>query len=270
MGRGFQRRSAALRPRLAPGASGRATRPGRCAAAPRSSRSGLIGGVCPVFGLSKTDRGDSWAPRYAWSRGPRPSRAGDLPGRGPGAQGPPRLLSSPACGLLARQESAGRSSSAVGFGPPGAPPVPALAGDPREGRDGRGPSDEEPAMTTNSLPFLDPDPESEPETHAQSATASLLDELTLYFYRPGQDEPDPCPSPRQCGANSPASSTPSPPCWPTPDSRTISPTCCGHSSPSSTARSTGSSAISTPMNRRRTAPGWNRTARRCARSNWSG
>ncbi|MFD2235290.1 DUF2493 domain-containing protein [Phaeospirillum tilakii] len=48
-------------------------------------------------------------------------------------------------------------------------------------------------MIPTSLPFLDP--ETEPEAHAQSATASLLDELTLYGYRPGQDEPDPRPLP---------------------------------------------------------------------------
>ena len=50
-------------------------------------------------------------------------------------------------------------------------------------------------MIPTSLPFLDPDPETEPEAHVQSATASLLDELTLYGYRPGQDEPDPRPLP---------------------------------------------------------------------------
>jgi hypothetical protein len=52
-----------------------------------------------------------------------------------------RLLSSPACGLLAKQESAALSSSAL-LRPlttvRGAVPLSALAGDPREGRDGRG------------------------------------------------------------------------------------------------------------------------------------
>lgn len=37
--------------------------------------------------------------------------------------------------------------------------------------------------------------ESFPESHAPSATAVLLDELALYGYRPGQDEPDPRPLP---------------------------------------------------------------------------
>jgi len=43
------------------------------------------------------------------------------------------------------------------------------------------------------LPF--PDSDSGTEHHAASATAHLLDELALYGYRPGQDEPDPRPMP---------------------------------------------------------------------------
>jgi hypothetical protein len=46
-------------------------------------------------------------------------------------------------------------------------------------------------MTRESFPFTD----SEPERHASSATSALLDELALYGYRPGQDEPDPRPLP---------------------------------------------------------------------------
>ncbi len=38
-------------------------------------------------------------------------------------------------------------------------------------------------------------PDTESEDHAQSATGALLDELALYGYRPGQDEPDPRPLP---------------------------------------------------------------------------
>jgi hypothetical protein len=46
----------------------------------------------------------------------------------------------------------------------------------------------------NTLPFLDSaDPDS--EEHPASPTAHLLDELALYGYRPGQDEPDPRPLP---------------------------------------------------------------------------
>ena len=45
----------------------------------------------------------------------------------------------------------------------------------------------------NPLPF--PDSDSETEHHAASPTAYLLDELALYGYRPGQDEPDPRPMP---------------------------------------------------------------------------
>jgi hypothetical protein len=45
----------------------------------------------------------------------------------------------------------------------------------------------------STLPFLDND--LEPEQHAVSATAHLLDEIALYGYRPGQDEPDPRPLP---------------------------------------------------------------------------
>jgi YspA, cpYpsA-related SLOG family len=50
-------------------------------------------------------------------------------------------------------------------------------------------------MTRNdsSLPFPDRDPGR--ERHAASPTAHLLDELALYGYRPGQDEPDPRPMP---------------------------------------------------------------------------
>jgi len=49
-------------------------------------------------------------------------------------------------------------------------------------------------MTAESLPFV-PDTEPDAEIHASSATGSLLDELALYGYRPGQDEPDPRPLP---------------------------------------------------------------------------
>jgi hypothetical protein len=50
-------------------------------------------------------------------------------------------------------------------------------------------------MTYDPLtPFAaDTDPDS--EIHASSPTASLLDELALYGYRPGQDDPDPRPLP---------------------------------------------------------------------------
>jgi len=50
-------------------------------------------------------------------------------------------------------------------------------------------------MTHETIPYLFPDTEPEPESHAESATAHLLDELALYGYRPGQDEPDPRPLP---------------------------------------------------------------------------
>ena len=50
-------------------------------------------------------------------------------------------------------------------------------------------------MTHESLPFLGPDTEPDVELHASSSTGYLLDELALYGYRPGQDEPDPRPLP---------------------------------------------------------------------------
>jgi hypothetical protein len=50
-------------------------------------------------------------------------------------------------------------------------------------------------MTHESLPFLGPDTEPDVEPHASSSTGYLLDELALYGYRPGQDEPDPRPLP---------------------------------------------------------------------------
>ena len=40
-----------------------------------------------------------------------------------------------------------------------------------------------------------PDSDTDPEFPAVSPTAHLLDELALYGYRPGQDEPDPRPLP---------------------------------------------------------------------------
>jgi hypothetical protein len=51
-------------------------------------------------------------------------------------------------------------------------------------------------MTHNgsTLPFLDSD-DPDAEQHTASPTAHLLDELALYGYRPGQDEPDPRPLP---------------------------------------------------------------------------
>jgi YspA, cpYpsA-related SLOG family len=45
-----------------------------------------------------------------------------------------------------------------------------------------------------TLPFFDSD-DPDTERHALSPTAHLLDELALYGYRPGQDEPDPRPLP---------------------------------------------------------------------------
>jgi hypothetical protein len=51
------------------------------------------------------------------------------------------------------------------------------------------------AMTHDHAPFLLPDTETDDEPHASSPTAHLLDELALYGYRPGQDEPDPRPLP---------------------------------------------------------------------------
>jgi hypothetical protein len=43
--------------------------------------------------------------------------------------------------------------------------------------------------------FTFPDSDTDPEIPAASPTAHLLDELALYGYRPGQDEPDPRPLP---------------------------------------------------------------------------
>jgi len=78
----------------------------------------------------------------------------------------------------------------------GCEPVPSPAGDRREGRDGRGQTgNQEIAMTNDHAPFLSPDPETDDEPHTLSPTAHLLDELALYGYRPGKDEPDPRPLP---------------------------------------------------------------------------
>ncbi len=49
------------------------------------------------------------------------------------------------------------------------------------------------AQNNSPVPFLDSD--TDPEFPAASPTAHLLDELALYGYRPGQDEPDPRPLP---------------------------------------------------------------------------
>jgi len=50
-------------------------------------------------------------------------------------------------------------------------------------------------MTHHPLNILPTDTETDPEFHASSPTAHLLDELALYGHRPGQDEPDPRPLP---------------------------------------------------------------------------
>ena len=50
-------------------------------------------------------------------------------------------------------------------------------------------------MTHDLNPFRISDTESADESHACSSTAHLLDELALYGFRPGQDEPDPRPLP---------------------------------------------------------------------------
>jgi hypothetical protein len=50
-------------------------------------------------------------------------------------------------------------------------------------------------MTQHDITFHLPDHDPDTERHAASPTAHLLDELALYGYRPGQDEPDPRPMP---------------------------------------------------------------------------
>ena len=50
-------------------------------------------------------------------------------------------------------------------------------------------------MAHNDSPLPFPDSDTDPEFPAASPTAHLLDELALYGYRPGQDEPDPRPLP---------------------------------------------------------------------------
>jgi len=50
-------------------------------------------------------------------------------------------------------------------------------------------------MSRNESTYLFSEPDTDPEFHAASATAHLLDELTLYGHRPGPEEPDPRPLP---------------------------------------------------------------------------
>jgi YspA, cpYpsA-related SLOG family len=50
-------------------------------------------------------------------------------------------------------------------------------------------------MSHNESTFLFPDRDTDPEIHAASPTAHLLDELALCGHRPHQDEPDPRPLP---------------------------------------------------------------------------
>ncbi|MBV8336037.1 MAG: hypothetical protein JO358_11505, partial [Alphaproteobacteria bacterium] len=50
-------------------------------------------------------------------------------------------------------------------------------------------------MSRNQSTYLFPDAETDPEFHTASATAHLLDELSLYGHRPGPNEPDPRPLP---------------------------------------------------------------------------
>jgi YspA, cpYpsA-related SLOG family len=101
-------------------------------------------------------------------------------------------------GFAARSKMLGARHPPLRFGPAGAIPFRPRPLDRREGRDGRGRSSgrKAPAMTHNgnTLPFLDSgDPDA--EQHPASPTAHLLDELALYGYRQGQDEPDPRPLP---------------------------------------------------------------------------
>jgi hypothetical protein len=55
------------------------------------------------------------------------------------------------------------------------------------------PARKAPIMPRDDSSF--PDADTDPEFHTASPTAHLLDELALYGYRPGQDEPDPRPLP---------------------------------------------------------------------------
>jgi len=50
-------------------------------------------------------------------------------------------------------------------------------------------------MTSTASTYLFSDTDADPEFHASSATAHLLDELQLCGHRPGRDEPDPRPLP---------------------------------------------------------------------------
>ena len=58
------------------------------------------------------------------------------------------------------------------------------------------PAERHPPWHATTAPFPFPtDSDTDPEFPAASPTAHLLDELALYGYRPGQDEPDPRPLP---------------------------------------------------------------------------
>jgi hypothetical protein len=57
------------------------------------------------------------------------------------------------------------------------------------------PARKAPAMSRTDSTFPVSDIDTDPEPHAASATAHLLDELALCGHRPGQDEPDPRPLP---------------------------------------------------------------------------
>jgi hypothetical protein len=57
------------------------------------------------------------------------------------------------------------------------------------------PAGKAPAMSRTESTFLFHDSDTDPEPHAASPTAYLLDELQLCGHRPGRDEPDPRPLP---------------------------------------------------------------------------
>ena len=59
-------------------------------------------------------------------------------------------------------------------------------------------------MTHDDSTFPFPDTDTDTEHHAASPTAHLLDELALYGYRSGQDEPDPRPLPEPEAVQAPA------------------------------------------------------------------
>ena len=220
--------------------------------------------------------GEGRAP--AFSRG-RSGRRRARPATAPGNSFPPARTRA----FAARSKRAAGRRPALRCGPDGAPhatcrmgtpgcrPAPPPAFGRHEGRGGRGLPNPEPPMLDDLLSH--PVPADTDDDAAQSPPPPFTRSTNWRSMAAGPSRTTPtrgpCPSRTPPKARSPAPSMPSPICSAAPGSKMTCPTCSGPSSTCSTARPTGSRAISTTTSRRNAAPKPSRTAPRSSRSTWS-